>query len=392
MRGRGIYAWGSGGAGQLGTRDELDYAVPRPISVLGSLDDDVDATRRMEVVSGGCHSAGLTAHGQLYTWGEGKHGQLGYAVVAAPTTTSQLAPRHVEGTSLVRTVACGWWHTIAVMEEATSSDSKTSHVHGWGHGHVPAFDRVHSLLRTFPMAISSVSCGWKHSLLATTDGHVYAWGRGRHGELALGSSIHEAARPAPVEGLPPTARVFCGWQHSVFLTTAGEVWSSGSNKHGQLGTGPVAVAYTPARVDTWQGATDRDRSETAAAVVDMAVGWHHVVCVVNLVRKAVVYSWGKGDLGQLGHGEWTSEALPRPLRQLDDVIQVACGSEHTLLVTALGQVYSCGWGEHGNLGHDATVNVARPTAIAYFDDRNIRVTRCSAAGAVSLAVSIGDST
>ncbi|KAG9407113.1 hypothetical protein AC1031_001754 [Aphanomyces cochlioides] len=353
---RVVYAWGSGGAGQLGTRTDLDYSA--------AFD---------EIIPGGCHTAGRTSRGELYTWGDGTHGQPG----DGSNASAQLEPQIVRNIPQVERASCGWWHTVVV---AKSDDSdRSSQVLAWGHGH----ESKPAILLTFPpsMHVTSIACGWKHSLLATQDGQVYSWGRGRHGELALGSSVKDAKVPTLVESAPPTKIVFCGWQHSVFLDTSGHVWTCGSNKHGQLGQNTSGNSFTLERVVFPQ---DNERA-AVVSVRSMSVGWHHAVCIAE---DGSVHAWGKGDLGQLGLGEFASESIPRKANfLLDEVVQVACGSEHTLLVSASGQVYSCGWGEHGNLGHNHTSNLNRPTRIDFFETHAIKISFCLAAGATSFAIS-----
>ncbi|ETV75315.1 hypothetical protein, variant 1 [Aphanomyces astaci] len=371
-----VYAWGSGSSGQLGTRDELDYAVPVKVDLEAEL---------VTVTTGGGHSAGWTASGQLYTWGDDSHGQLGRV---SSSLSSPLRVQHVEGLPPIQVASCGWWHTVAISQCADDSTSSTTstQVFAWGHGHPCnhttgiAFkpNKKVPLMAAFPSSvrITSVSCGWKHSLLATRDGRVFAWGKGRSGELAMGPHVTDVAVPTVVPSLTgqPIRRVCCGWQHSVFLTDLGHVWTSGSNKHGQLGVANSLRGFEPCRalIDD--------------VIDDVAVGWHHVVCIG---QSGVVYSWGKGDLGQLGSGVFESTSTPQPIPVGDrtsPIVQVASGSEHSLFVTAAGDVYSCGWGEHGNLGHDDTANVASPTKVEYFYARRVRIERCVAAGAVSIAI------
>ncbi len=48
-----------------------------------------------------------------------------------------------------------------------------------------------------------------------------------------------------------------------------------------------------------------------------------------------MWSWGRGDLGQLGHGSFDNEFVPRKIEFFDDkkVIDVKCGLSYTLVVT-----------------------------------------------------------
>ena len=53
-------------------------------------------------------------------------------------------------------------------------------------------------------------------------------------------------------------------------------------------------------------------------------------------------------LNDLGHGDSSSRNLPKHVKQVSGVGQVACGSSHTLVVSQDGRtVWSFGGGENG---------------------------------------------
>ena len=49
------------------------------------------------------------------------------------------------------------------------------------------------------------------------------------------------------------------------------------------------------------------------------------------------------------------------------VVQVACGSAHTLVVTQAGALLSWGWGHFGQLGTGSNVNSCKPVAVVGLD-------------------------
>jgi alpha-tubulin suppressor-like RCC1 family protein len=147
-------------------------------------------------------------------------------------------------------VWCGWWHTTVAVSNEQDEDS----VYSWGcpdHQQLGrnTSDAPHSLPSTVPfpvrIQVRSIACGWKHSLLATIDGQVYAWGKGRHGELGLGDIVKEATTPRIISTISEIQQVLCGWQHSVFHSLNGQVLACGNNRHGQLGIhhGTDIVSY-----------------------------------------------------------------------------------------------------------------------------------------------------
>ena len=57
---------------------------------------------------------------------------------------------------------------------------------------------------------------------------------------------------------------------------------------------------------------------------------------------------GRGDQGQLGTGRVENETAPIFIKRITDKIQeVACGEEHTLVLTTLGEIYTMGSNSRG---------------------------------------------
>ncbi|XP_060774739.1 alsin isoform X1 [Neoarius graeffei] len=66
-----------------------------------------------------------------------------------------------------------------------------------------------------------------------------------------------------------------------------------------------------------------------------------------------VWSWGRGQEGQLGHGDVLPRLQPFCIKGLSgkEVVRVAAGALHSLALTAQSQVYSWGSNSFGQLGH-----------------------------------------
>ncbi|XP_068612717.1 alsin-like [Brachionichthys hirsutus] len=66
-----------------------------------------------------------------------------------------------------------------------------------------------------------------------------------------------------------------------------------------------------------------------------------------------VWSWGRCEQGQLGHGDNLSRSQPLCIKSLNnkEVIRVAAGARHSLALTAQSQVFSWGSNSCGQLGH-----------------------------------------
>ena len=90
---------------------------------------------------------------------------------------------------------------------------------------------------------------------------------------------------------------------------------------------------------------------------EIAAGDTHAL----LLAADGVYSWG-GDnaYGQLGHGNLQPQPTPKRIEALvrsdgvNHITQVACGRQHSLVLTIEGDVCSFGRGSLGRLGLGGT--------------------------------------
>ena len=67
-----------------------------------------------------------------------------------------------------------------------------------------------------------------------------------------------------------------------------------------------------------------------------------------------VYSWGRGDYGQLGHGNKLHLELPKKIATIkpgkNPVSHVSCGRSHAAAITEEGTVFVWGQNDNGQLG------------------------------------------
>ncbi|KAL7694719.1 putative regulator of chromosome condensation 1/beta-lactamase-inhibitor protein II [Plasmopara halstedii] len=382
-----LYVWGSGGSGQLGLHNNDDYALPQRW--------ENNQIQLESIISGGCHSAGIDSNGHLFLWGSNDRGQLGQTLSKQKFSNFlQNSVAWIPRENKTKFVACGWRSTLAVA----SSNNEEDQVYSWGSneyhqlGRVQNATEISAQICCLPLhfQVTSIACGWKHSLLATSDGVVFAWGSGRHGQLGLGTDIDETETPKHIQALTDIAitHVFCGWEHSVFSSSSGEIFTCGNNRHGQLGVTKKIdsrvskglrkqIISSPVRV-----ADPQDKSRNLRAV-HVGCGWHFVMCVAE---TGELVTWGKGSHGQLGLGTLENVCEPKVVPFSHPIRQITCGSEHSMVVTTCGDMYTCGWGEHGNLGHGDTINRALFKRVEFFSSINQEVISIAAGGAVSIAV------
>uniref|UniRef100_A0A2P2I0C3 Secretion-regulating guanine nucleotide exchange factor-like n=1 Tax=Hirondellea gigas TaxID=1518452 RepID=A0A2P2I0C3_9CRUS len=195
-------------------------------------------------------------------------------------------------------------------------------------------------------AISCIVGGGGHTLLLTNTGTLYGAGWNNCGQIGDGT----ASRCVPcfrecraLEGQVMVG-VACGWAHSVACSVSGQVWVWGSNSHGQLGLPPDEVPFSSLPICL-----------QLKNVVSVAAGLRHTVVAT---RDGVVYSWGHGHRGQLGHLSDDGSTLkilatPKLIEALQTkVVEVSCGQNMTYAVTSDGMLLAWGDNKWGQLAHD----------------------------------------
>jgi len=193
------------------------------------------------------------------------------------------------------------------------------------------------------MKLKQVECGSAYSAALMDSGQLFTWGRNAHGQLGHGDR-EASAVPRPLESMHRrhVHQVACGAAHMIALTTARDVFTWGSNQYGQLGHGdPGTYSLIPKQVRVMSGLD----------VKQLAAGENHS-CV--LTSFGDIYTWGRGDYGQLGHGNLLSKDAPTLLQALDQRTQaswLSVGADFMMAVTYSGTVYSWGRNHFGQLGH-----------------------------------------
>ena len=90
-----------------------------------------------------------------------------------------------------------------------------------------------------------------------------------------------------------------------------------------------------------------------------------------------MYSWGSGQNGKLGHNSENNAALPLLIEALAGVavVSLAAGCEHSAVVDSAGMLYTFGHGDGGRLGHGDSLQCAVPTPVRAVERMGLRVAR-----------------
>jgi len=152
--------------------------------------------------------------------------------------------KDLHGIDIVR-IACGYYHMFACAKAETF---------GWGWNGCGQLGMGHEEDQYRPVSIEplrgnlveDISCGAAHTvavIYATKfkTRNVYSWGSNANGQLGQGGQGKKKRvwRPTQVPELKDVVieEVACGAMHTVLRSEEGEIFTSGLNKHGQLGHG-----------------------------------------------------------------------------------------------------------------------------------------------------------
>ena len=110
-------------------------------------------------------------------------------------------------------------------------------------------------------------------------------------------------------------------------------------------------------------------------ILQISCGSQHTVAIT---QSGAVLTWGGNKKGQLGDGQLTSSNVPLRLKQLKHrpIINIQCGENHTLAVTITGNLYVWGDNTCGQLGLGDETNRLRPELVRSL--RSSRVSKISA--------------
>ncbi|KAM4573325.1 secretion-regulating guanine nucleotide exchange factor [Odontesthes bonariensis] len=390
-----LHSWGANSYGQLGQGHVEDQSVPRLCDSAALQHNKAVRT----VSGGGGHSVVVTENGDVFVCGQNHRGQLGLGH-NADILTLQICPI---SNQRVTNVACGWDFTLLLTDNgkllACGSNAFGQLGVGQAVTHTAALLSVESLKEP----IVSVAAGLRHSLAVGDSGCVYQWGTGLYSHAKRALSPHPVPShlcskvPGQVPGLDQQKShlVTAGSAHCVCLTGEGDLFLWGSNKHGQLTTSePFLPSPTLLRRSLLSG----------EKVVNVWSGWTHIVAQTESGR---VFTWGRGDYGQLGQqasasrntelqsagsvvegsGQTREACLPAEVKVLHGATQITCGSEHNLAIVG-GCLLSWGWNEHGMCGDGSQTNVSHPRHVS--DLRPVLI-GCGAGHSIALSAATADS-
>jgi alpha-tubulin suppressor-like RCC1 family protein len=217
-----VWCWGRNDHDQLGA-DSSDAETGSPVQIINLPSGVVDLS------AGAVHTCVLTTLGEVWCWGEGGKGQLGYS-----STTDTDTPVKVDASGVqFISISSGWEFTCGV--------TSLSGIMCWGLNDFGQLGDETTAQRDFPVnvlgmtGIVKVSGHHKRTCAIKNDGSTWCWGGNDFGSLGDGTRTD---RNFPVEVKNAKDLLHIGNSSHWFscgLDNTGAIFCWGNNTDGQLG-------------------------------------------------------------------------------------------------------------------------------------------------------------
>lgn len=217
------------------------------------------------------------------------------------------------------------------------------------------------------MEVKCLAAGGEKSAMINSYGELFTWGSSKNRSMVSADDQgYKDNLKLPTQFASETlifTKVSVGKEHIAAITEDGRVFTMGTAEHGKLGhpfieqtdeqkAEEVArykrAGYKPGSLDRSKPAIGFvEGALQGKKVVSVACGDKHTVCVTD---DGLVYSWGSGKMGALGHNDSEACTEPKLVEGLPKITRVDCGSDHTLALDTNGKLYSFGENTYGQLG------------------------------------------
>lgn len=267
-------------------------------------------------------------------------------------------------------LAGGFYHSAVLLRNGTVF-SFGGNTHGqMGNSTFSSSQRQQTPLQALLTDVKSIAIGdgALTTIALRNDGTVWTWGSNSDGQIGDGTSTSSYA---PKRILEQATAVSAGNDFSLVLKADGSVWAWGKNGRGQLGRGTTLSDANTRKPAAVSGLSN---------IVSIAGCYEHALAVKS---DGSVWGWGDNNLGELGLGEFGNyKSTPVHITALNDVKQVACGLQHSVVLKNDGTVWTFGNNINQQLGDGTKVDSRVPKMISGLSG----VTMIAAAENTSLAL------
>jgi hypothetical protein len=178
-----------------------------------------------DIRGGFYHTIARIKNGKVYVWGRNIYGVLGNGKEDVNETTCPKIHTKLSAINLID-ICCGDYHTLALTADGE--------IYSWGlndagqigngenSGCQPEPKKIEYLAE---LKIKAISCGLRHSMALTEDGHVFSCGENTFGQSGHVEDISNKFKQIDLKNIQ---KISCGITLSLLLTTEGDIYVCGT--------------------------------------------------------------------------------------------------------------------------------------------------------------------
>ena len=245
-----LWSWGTNGFGQLCNGDREDRSKPQKTSF----------SNISKISAGSDHSLFQNDKGEIFACGYNHYGQCGLGHFDSPQITPIIVPN--VPSNIVQFV-CGSNQNLFLDSEGNVYSVGYNHYCQLGLGH-NTNQNVLNKIPNIPF-IQTISCVGSSCYLIDFEGNLWSFGANNFGQLG-----HDAGRiiPAPkiintLINIQQISYGSCG-EHFFAKNSQNQIFATGGNEYGQLGTGDTRSLSIPKEMDSQYSIIWRDERYTRA--------------------------------------------------------------------------------------------------------------------------------
>ncbi len=248
----------------------------------------------IDFANGQFHCIARNSSGKVYCWGYNFWGELG--IGSKDDNFHKPILNQYLNNEFVIYISCGARHSLVL--------TNCGEVYAWGQIENGCNDS-----QSTPMKVKGfnnervvmISCGWGHSMVLTECGHVYSWGWNHCGQLGIGNTAN-SNEPKLVAVIDENKcnvfieKISCGFKHSLFLSSDGNIYAFGRNSDEELGNQKEEniISNLFAKLVKGENELSPQRIRIETKFVDISSHWFYDKGFSTaLSQDGIYYNWGK---------------------------------------------------------------------------------------------------
>ena len=216
-----MWSIGQNNYGQLGTGNKTNFNVPQKIQGIPPV---------RSVSCGEYHTLIITTDSNLWSCGYNNYGQL-----CNGNQVDQLKPQKTSFLNISK-ISAGCYHSLFQNNKGEIFACGINSKGQCGLGHFNHPQITPSLIVHAHSNIVQFFSGYQFCLFLGSEGNVYSVGYGGYGSLGLGNNTNQNVLNK-IPNIPPIKTISCVNPSCYLIDFEGNLWSFGYNVNGQLGHG-----------------------------------------------------------------------------------------------------------------------------------------------------------